>query len=125
RAAKGIPGTQVQPGRQITAMLIARLVSDDIYQVMEPSRIQTTLNKQNLPAANFPDAETAAKIGHLLGADAVVTGEVTQFGVAGQEANGANGADEPAAASEPGGTDAARRDVVVAIAAQIIDTNTG
>src|SRR6185437_14131896 len=85
----------------------------------------TTLKKQNLPAGNLSDAETAAKIGHLLGADAVVTGEVMQFGVAGQEANGANGADEPAGASGPEGADAAKGDVVVAITAQIIDTNTG
>ncbi len=121
-AAKGTAGTQFQPGTQITGLLIARLVSDGIYQVMEPSRIQTTFKKQNLA---FPDAQTAAMIGHLLGADAVVMGEVTQFGVAGQEANGANGSGEPAAASGPGGADAARGDVVVAITAQIIDTNTG
>jgi hypothetical protein len=50
----------------------------------------------------------------------VITGEVTQFGVAGREANGADGA-----GSEPNEEDASKRDVVVAITAQIIDTNTG
>lgn len=121
-AARGMARTQVRPGRQITGLLIARLVSDGIYQVMEPGRIQNALKEQSLPAGNLSDAETAAKIGHLLGADAVVTGQITQFGVAGQEANAA---DEQSAASGPGGADAARGDVVVAITAQIIDTNTG
>lgn len=120
-AAKG--GSQMaagaDAGRIISGMLIDRLVSDGTYQVMEPNQMQKILKAHDLSSGNPPDLETAAKIGHVLGVDAVVVGDVTQFG---RDEQGGNTAGAPGKA---GSADGAKTVAVVAITAEFVDTNTG
>lgn len=120
-AANG--GPQAAPGadagRIISGMLVERLVSDGTYQVIEPNQMQKILKEHDLSSGNPPDLETAAKIGHVLGVDAVVVGDVTQFG---RDEQGGATAETP---DKPGGADAAKAVAVVAITAEFVDTNTG
>jgi curli biogenesis system outer membrane secretion channel CsgG len=120
--AQATPGARVDAGKGISALLTSRLVKDGTYQVIESNQIHKILVGQNLSNSNLSDPETAAKIGHILGVDAVVVGEVTQFGRdnQGEKKEGAKGeSDGDKGAGE------ARIEVAVAITAEFIDTNTG
>lgn len=120
--APAAPGARGDVGKGISALLTSRLVKDGTYQVIESNQIRKILVGQNLSNSNLSDPETAAKIGHILGVDAVVVGEVTKFGRDGQ---GASAGKSQAASSGDKGAGAATIEVAVAITAEFIDTNTG
>lgn len=56
-----------------------QLVKTGEYAVVERSQIETLLAEQKLGQSGLVDAATAARIGKLLGAQAVITGSITQF----------------------------------------------
>lgn len=110
---------RVAIGKGIAALLIDRLVKDGTYHVIETSQIHKILVAQNLADKAPYDQETAAKIGHILGVDAVVVGEVTEFGR--EEESAKQSGEEAGASSES----LPKAEVAVAITAEFIDTNTG
>lgn len=63
----------------ISDLLTNRLVQSGRYTVIERSRIDAILQEQNLATAGRIDASTAAEVGRVLGADAVIIGSVTRF----------------------------------------------
>jgi curli biogenesis system outer membrane secretion channel CsgG len=63
----------------VSDLLTNRLVNSGRYTMIERSRIADILAEQNLGAAGRLDASTAAQVGRLLGADAVIIGSVTRF----------------------------------------------
>lgn len=79
-SSQAVFGTNVDIGKGIADMLIDRLVNDGTYSVIERNAIDKVVNEQNFSNSNRADASTAAKIGHILGVDAVITGDITQFG---------------------------------------------
>ena len=79
-ASQAVFGTNVDIGKGISDMLIDRLVNDGDYRVIERNEIDKILNEQNFSNSNRADPSTAAKIGHILGVDAVIVGDITQFG---------------------------------------------
>jgi curli biogenesis system outer membrane secretion channel CsgG len=123
-ASQTVFGTQVDFAQGITQLLIARLVSDGAYQVIaDRDQIQRVLTAQNVSSREVADPKTAAKIGHAMRADAVVVGQVTQFG---WDASGGNPESTPARSSPPkNATGPTARKAVVVITAEIIDANTG
>lgn len=56
-----------------------QLVKTGEFAVVERSQIETLLAEQKLGQSGLVDAATAARIGKLLGAQAVITGSITQF----------------------------------------------
>ena len=118
-APQAAPGTSSEIGKGIAALLIDRLVKDGVYRVIETNQIHKILAAQNLADKAPYDQETAAKIGHVLGVDAVVVGEVTEFG---REDQSAKKSGEDAGASSDS---LPKAEVAVAITAEFIDTNTG
>jgi hypothetical protein len=65
----------------VSDLLTNKLVDGGAYTLIERSRIQAVLQEQNLGASGRIDASTAAQVGRILGADAVVMGSITRYNV--------------------------------------------
>ena len=73
-------GTNVDVGKGITNLLVTDLVKDGNFSVIERSALDKVLNEQNFSNSNRADPNSAARIGKLLGVDAIVVGTITEFG---------------------------------------------
>lgn len=73
-------GQNVDIGKGIADLLVDRLVRDGTYSVIERKSIQKVLAEQNFSNSDRADSNSAAKIGKLLGVDAIIIGSITQFG---------------------------------------------
>src|ERR1700745_1189082 len=79
-SSQAVFGTNQDIGKGISDLLIDRLTNDGPYRVIERNQIDKVLNEQNFSNSNRVDTSTAAKIGHVLGVDAIITDDITQFG---------------------------------------------
>lgn len=73
-------GTNVDVGKGISDLLVRHLVQDGTYSVIERKAMDKILGEQNFSNSDRADANSAAKIGRILGVDAIIVGSVTQFG---------------------------------------------
>ena len=73
-------GTNTDVGKGVADMLVERLVNDGTFQVIERKMLDKIIAEQNLSNSDRADANSAAKIGRLLGVDAIIVGSITQFG---------------------------------------------
>jgi curli biogenesis system outer membrane secretion channel CsgG len=73
-------GTNVDVGKGIVDLLVTGLVKDGTYSVIERKALDKILAEQNFSNSNRADPESAAKIGKLLGVDAIIVGSITEFG---------------------------------------------
>ena len=73
-------GTNVDVGKGIADLLVRHLVQDGTYSVIERKSMDKILGEQNFSNSERADATSAAKIGRILGVDAIIVGSVTQFG---------------------------------------------
>jgi curli biogenesis system outer membrane secretion channel CsgG len=124
-ASQAVFGTNVDIGKGISDMLIDRLVNDGTYRVIERNQIDKILNEQNFSNSNRADPNTAAKIGHILGVDAVIVGDITQFGRDDQSRDIGALAGKWGSGLGLGHVGTHKAKAVVAITARLIDTNTG
>ena len=73
-------GTNTDVGKGIADMIVEKLVNGSAYTVVERKALDKILAEQNLSNSDRADPATAAKIGRLLGVDAIVVGSITVFG---------------------------------------------
>jgi curli biogenesis system outer membrane secretion channel CsgG len=73
-------GTDVDVGRGISDLLVKRLVQDGTYSVIERQAMDKILKEQNFSNSDRANPNSAAKLGKLLGVDAIIVGSITQFG---------------------------------------------
>ncbi|KAA6455832.1 curli production assembly protein CsgG [Acidobacteria bacterium AB60] len=73
-------GTNVDIGKGIVDMLVTDLVKDGSYSVIERKALDKIMAEQNFSNSNRADPTSAAKIGKLLGVDAIIVGSITEFG---------------------------------------------
>ncbi|HVP52169.1 MAG TPA: CsgG/HfaB family protein [Terriglobales bacterium] len=73
-------GTDVDVGKGMTNLLVKYLVKDGTYSVIERGSLDKILAEQNFSNSDRANPNSAAKIGKLLGVDAIIVGSVTQFG---------------------------------------------
>jgi curli biogenesis system outer membrane secretion channel CsgG len=73
-------GTDIDIGKGISDLLVTYLVKDGSYSVIERKNLDKILAEQNFSNSDRADANSAAKIGRLLGVDAIIVGSITQFG---------------------------------------------
>jgi curli biogenesis system outer membrane secretion channel CsgG len=73
-------GTNVDIGRGITDLLVKYLVTDGTYSVIERQVMDKILAEQNFSNSDRANPTSAAKLGKLLGVDAIIVGGITQFG---------------------------------------------
>ena len=66
-------------GKAVADLLLTRLVQDGIVNVIERSALDKLLAEQNLSNSDRVDSQSAAKIGKILGVDAVIVGTVTHY----------------------------------------------
>lgn len=123
--SQAVFGTNVDIGKGISDMLIDRLVNDGTYRVIERNAIDKILNEQNFSNSDRADPNTAAKIGHVLGVDAVIVGDITQFGRDDQNKNIGGALGKWGSGYGLGGIGTHSAKAVVQITARLIDTNTG
>src|SRR5437870_853810 len=67
----GIMGSDVDIGKGVATMLVSELARNGTYTVMERAQLDRILNEQNFQQDSRADASTAAKLGRLLGVDAI------------------------------------------------------
>jgi curli biogenesis system outer membrane secretion channel CsgG len=73
-------GTEVDIGKGIADLLVKHLVKDGSYAVIERKALETVLAEQNFSTSRRGDPASAARIGKMLGVDAIILGSITQFG---------------------------------------------
>jgi curli biogenesis system outer membrane secretion channel CsgG len=73
-------GSDVDIGKGIADMLVTELVRNGTYSVIERKQLDRVLGEQNFQQSGRADASTAARLGRLLGVDAIIIGSITQFG---------------------------------------------
>jgi curli biogenesis system outer membrane secretion channel CsgG len=77
-----IPFAQSTPpnvGKAAADLLITKLVQDGNMTVIERDAIDKLLAEQNLTNSDRTDPTTAAKLGRILGVDAIIMGTITHF----------------------------------------------
>jgi curli biogenesis system outer membrane secretion channel CsgG len=76
----GLFGTNVDVGKGITDLLITGLVKDGTFSIIERHALEKIMAEQNFSNSQRADPTSAAKLGKLLGVDAIIVGSITQFG---------------------------------------------
>ena len=117
-------GSNVDVGKGITDLLVTYLVKDGTYSVLERKAMDQILKEQNFSNSDRANPATAAKIGKLLGADAIIVGSITQFGNDNKNVND-GGAGGGFGRFGIGGIKHKSSKAVVGIDARIVDIDTG
>lgn len=73
-------GSDIDVGKGITDLLVTDLVKDGTYSVIERKALDKILAEQNFSNSDRANPASAAKLGKLLGVDAIIVGSITQFG---------------------------------------------
>jgi curli biogenesis system outer membrane secretion channel CsgG len=118
-------GANQDVGKGIADLLVDKLVKDGAYSVIERKALDKVLAEQNFSNSDRADPTSAAKIGRILGVDAIIVGSVTQFGrddksttVGGGALGGITGR------FGIGGVQRRNAKAVVGISARMVDTST-
>jgi len=116
-------GTDQDVGKGISDMLVEKLVNGGQYSVIERSALDKILKEQNFSNSDRADANSAAKIGAVLGVDAIIIGSITQFGRDDQHTN-VGGGGYGLGKFGLGGVSTSKSKAVVAVSARVINTST-
>src|SRR3954463_13881411 len=73
-------GSDVDVGKGISDLLVKYLVKDGTYSVIERKAMDRILAEQNFSNSDRANPNSAARLGKLLGVDAIIVGSITQFG---------------------------------------------
>jgi curli biogenesis system outer membrane secretion channel CsgG len=73
-------GKDIDIGKGVTDLLVTMLVKDGSYSVIERKALDKILTEQNFSNSDRANPTSAAKLGKLLGVDAIIVGSITQFG---------------------------------------------
>jgi curli biogenesis system outer membrane secretion channel CsgG len=117
-------GTNVDIGKGIADMLVDRLVNDGAYSVIERKVLDKLIAEQNFSNSDRADATSAAKIGKLLGVNAIIVGSITQFGRDDKNTS-VGGGGFGLGKYGIGGVGKKESKAVVQITARLVDVNTG
>ncbi len=112
-------------GKGVADLLVNKLVKDGTYSVIERKALEKVLAEQNFSNSDRADPSSAAKIGRVLGVDAIIVGSITQFGrddkattVGGGALGGITGR------FGIGGVQRRNAKAVVGLSARMVDTST-
>ena len=72
-------------GSQVATKLQSMLLETQHYDILERDKLRRVMEEQNLGMAGIVDDATAARVGELLGVDALIFGEVTMYDVEDKE----------------------------------------
>ena len=117
-------GQDVDVGKGISDLLVKYLVKDGSYSVIERKAMDKILAEQNFSNSDRANPVSAAKLGKLLGVDAIIVGSVTQFGNDTKK-TGVGGAGGGLGGFGLGGFKHSNTKAIVALDARIVDIDTG
>ena len=117
-------GSNQDIGKGISDMLVDKLLKDGRYRLVERSALDKILAEQNFSNSDRADTNTAAKIGKVLGVDAIIIGSITQFGRDDQHTN-IGGGGYGLGKFGLGGVGEHKAKAVVGITARVINVSTG
>ena len=73
-------GQDIDVGKGISDLLVTNLVKDGTYSVIERKALDKILAEQNFSNSDRANPTSAARLGKLLGVDAIIVGSITEFG---------------------------------------------
>ncbi len=117
-------GQDIDVGKGISDLLVTYLVKDGSYSVIERKALDKIMAEQNFSNSDRANPNSAAKIGKLLGVDAIIVGSITQFGNETKNMNlgGAGGA---LGGFGLGGFGHKKSKAIVSLTARMVDVDTG
>ncbi len=122
-ASAALFGTDVDVGKGICDLLVKYLVKDGSYTVVERRALDKLLAEQNFSTSDRANPATAAKIGKILGLDAIIVGSITQFGKETKDTK-IGGAGGGIGGFGIGGFGHKKSKAIVAIDARMVDVDT-
>lgn len=117
-------GNDVDVGRGMSDLLVKHLVKDGTYSVIERHALDKILAEQNFSNSDRANPASAAKIGQLLGVDAIIVGSITQFGAETKKQN-VGGGGWGWGGFGVGGVGHSKTKAIVTVDARLIDVDTG
>jgi curli biogenesis system outer membrane secretion channel CsgG len=118
-------GTTQDVGKGISDLIVEKLVQSGNYSVIERKALDKILAEQNFSNSDRADATSAAKIGRILGVDAIIMGSITQFGRDDKNTGVGGGAvSRVTGRFGVGGVKRSEAKAVVGISARMVNTDT-
>jgi curli biogenesis system outer membrane secretion channel CsgG len=119
-------GSNTDVGKGVADLLVEKLVQDGTLSVIERKAIDKIVAEQNFSNSDRADPNTAAKIGRLLGVDAIIMGSIVQFGRDDKSTNIGGGVLSGVTRKYGlGGVGTKSSKAVVALSARMVSTDTG
>jgi curli biogenesis system outer membrane secretion channel CsgG len=117
-------GQDVDIGKGIADLMVTNLVKDGSYSVIERKALDKIMAEQNFSNSDRANPTSAAKLGKLLGVDAIIVGSITTFGNETKNI-GLGGAGSAIGGFGLGGFGHKKSKAIVALTARLIDVDTG
>src|SRR5271170_3532333 len=117
-------GTDQDIGKGIADVLVMQLVNGGDYRLIERTQLDKIIAEQNLSNSDRADPATAAKIGGVLGVDAIIIGDITTFGNDDKHVGAGGGGGTWWGKGGFGGLGMDTHKAVVEITARVVDVNT-
>jgi curli biogenesis system outer membrane secretion channel CsgG len=117
-------GQDVDIGKGIADLMVTNLVKDGSYSVIERKALDKIMAEQNFSNSDRANPTSAAKVGKLLGVDAIIVGSITTFGNETKNV-GLGGAGSALGGFGLGGFGHKKSKAIVALTARLIDVDTG
>ena len=117
-------GQDVDIGKGISDLLVKYLVKDGSYSVIERKAMDKILGEQNFSNSDRANPTSAAKLGKLLGVDAIIVGSITQFGNDTKN-TGVGGGGGGLGGFGLGGFKHSKSKAIVGLDARVVDIDTG
>lgn len=111
-------------GKGIADIVVTNLVKDGTFSVIERKKLDTILQEQNFSNSDRANPTSAAKIGKVLGVNAIIVGSITQFGLE-DKSTKIGGIGGRLGGFGAGGIGKKEGKANVAIDARLVDVNTG
>jgi curli biogenesis system outer membrane secretion channel CsgG len=116
-------GANIDVGKGIADLLVKHLVQDGTYSVIERKAMDRILTEQNFSNSDRANPSSAAKLGKLLGVDAIIVGSITQFGNETKNTN-VGGGGGSFGGFGVGGFSHKKSKAIVAVDARLVDIDT-
>jgi curli biogenesis system outer membrane secretion channel CsgG len=117
-------GKDVDVGKGVTDLLVTYLVKDGSYSVIERKALDKIMAEQNFSNSDRADPTSAARLGKLLGVDAIVVGSITQFGND-TKSTGIGGVGAGLGKVGIGGFGQKETKAIVGVTARVVNVDTG
>jgi curli biogenesis system outer membrane secretion channel CsgG len=118
-------GGEQDIGKGIAALLIAELVREGGYTVIEYAALDKVLAEQDLSNAERVDPWIASRAGRILGVDAILVGSITRFGPEQEPKNSSGKPGRFASLSGSSGAATKKSKAVVDLTVRVVDPMTG